>query len=88
MERRVFSGAMAASARSRHGCRRSRWPARRVRNENLLILVELKGGNDGLNTVVPYADADYYAPAPALAIARDQVLQLDARAGLNPCCSR
>jgi uncharacterized protein (DUF1501 family) len=51
---------------------------------NLLILVELKGGNDGLNTVVPFADADYYALRPRLAIPRDQVLQLDARAGLHP----
>ena len=51
---------------------------------NLLVLVELKGGNDGLNTVVPYADDQYYALRPRLAIPRDQVLQLDARAGLHP----
>ncbi len=51
---------------------------------NLLVLVELKGGNDGLNTVVPYADEAYYALRPRLAIARDQVLQLDERAGLHP----
>jgi len=51
---------------------------------NLLVLVELKGGNDGLNTVVPYADTEYYALRPRLAIARDQVLQLDARAGFHP----
>ena len=50
----------------------------------LLILVELKGGNDGLNTVVPYADANYYALRPRLAVPRDQVLQLDARTGLHP----
>jgi uncharacterized protein (DUF1501 family) len=51
---------------------------------NLLVLVELKGGNDGLNTVVPYADAQYYALRPRIAIPRDQVLQLDAQAGLHP----
>lgn len=51
---------------------------------NLLVLVELKGGNDGLNTVVPYGDPGYYELRPRLAIARDQVLQLDARAGLHP----
>lgn len=51
---------------------------------NLLILVELKGGNDGLNTVVPYADYAYYALRPRLAIPRDTVLQLDQRAGLHP----
>ncbi len=54
------------------------------RYDNLLILVELKGGNDGLNTVVPFADADYYRLRPRLAIARDQVLQLDAATGLHP----
>jgi uncharacterized protein (DUF1501 family) len=51
---------------------------------NLLVLVELKGGNDGLNTVVPYADPGYYALRPRLAIRRDEVLQLDARTGLHP----
>ena len=51
---------------------------------NLLILIELKGGNDGLNTVVPYADSEYYNLRPRIAIARDQVLQLDSRSGLHP----
>jgi uncharacterized protein (DUF1501 family) len=51
---------------------------------NLLILVELKGGNDSLNTVVPYASPEYYALRPRLGIARDQVLQLDAKSGLHP----
>lgn len=50
----------------------------------LLILVELKGGNDGLNTIVPYADLAYYAHRPRLAIPREQVLQLDDRFGLHP----
>ena len=51
---------------------------------NLLVLVELKGGNDGLNTVVPYADAEYYALRPRIAVKRDDVLQLDGRLGLHP----
>ncbi|GAB3243931.1 DUF1501 domain-containing protein [Chitinimonas naiadis] len=50
----------------------------------LLIMIELKGGNDGLNTVVPYADERYYALRPKIAIAREQVLQLDQHCGLNP----
>ncbi len=54
------------------------------RSRNLLILVELKGGNDGLNTVVPYADPLYTQLRPRIAIARDQVLQLDPRSGLHP----
>ena len=51
---------------------------------NLLILIELKGANDGLNTVIPYADPAYAALRPRLAIARDQVLQLSPREGLHP----
>jgi uncharacterized protein (DUF1501 family) len=50
----------------------------------LLVLIELKGGNDGLNTLVPYADQNYHALRPQLAVARDQVLQLDERMGLHP----
>ncbi|OJB06977.1 DUF1501 domain-containing protein [Burkholderia ubonensis] len=51
---------------------------------NVLILVELKGGNDGLNTVVPYADPLYYAFRRSIGIKREQVLQLDERTGLHP----
>jgi len=49
-----------------------------------LLLVELQGGNDGLNTVVPYADPAYLQLRPQLGISRDQVLPLDGRLGLNP----
>jgi uncharacterized protein (DUF1501 family) len=49
-----------------------------------LVLVELAGGNDSLNMVVPYADPRYYALRPGVAIARDKVLQLDPRFGLHP----
>jgi uncharacterized protein (DUF1501 family) len=49
-----------------------------------LVLVELAGGNDSLNMVVPYADPRYYAARPSIAIARDKVLQLDPRFGLHP----
>ena len=52
--------------------------------QRLLVLVELKGGNDGLNTVIPYASPDYTRLRPTLAIARDQVLQLDEQRGLHP----
>jgi uncharacterized protein (DUF1501 family) len=52
--------------------------------ENLLVLVELKGGNDGLNTVVPYADPTYHALRRRIAIKREEVLQLDGRTGLHP----
>jgi uncharacterized protein (DUF1501 family) len=51
---------------------------------NVLVLVELKGGNDGLNTIVPYADPAYYALRPRIAVRRDDVAQLDERSGLHP----
>ena len=52
--------------------------------ERILVLVELKGGNDGLNTVVPYAQAAYAQLRPSLALKRDEVLRLDASLGLHP----
>ncbi len=50
----------------------------------LLVLVELKGANDSLNTVVPYADPLYTQLRPRLALRRDTVLQLGERTGLHP----
>ena len=50
----------------------------------ILVLVELKGGNDGLNTIVPYGDEAYYRLRPGLAIQRDQVLQISENLGFNP----
>ncbi len=49
-----------------------------------LVIVELDGGNDGLNTVIPFADPRYFELRPTLAIARDRILRLDARTGLHP----
>jgi uncharacterized protein (DUF1501 family) len=50
----------------------------------LLVLIELKGGNDGLNTVVPYADPLYYRLRPRVALSRDAVLPVSERAALHP----
>jgi uncharacterized protein (DUF1501 family) len=54
--------------------------------QRVLILVELKGGNDGLNTIIPYQDAQYYALRPQLAIAATEVLRVDpaAASGWHP----
>jgi uncharacterized protein (DUF1501 family) len=49
----------------------------------ILVLVELKGGNDGLNTVIPYADPLYHRLRPGIGVARDRTIQLDERVGLN-----
>ena len=52
-----------------------------------LIVVQLAGGADGLNTVLPYADGRYRDLRPALAIPEAEVLRLDDRTGLNPALS-
>ena len=52
--------------------------------KRLLVLVELKGANDGLNTLVPYADPAYAALRPTIGIKRDQVVQLSDQFGLHP----
>jgi len=54
-------------------------------SDRILVLVQLDGGNDGLNTVVPFGDDAYYRARPGLAIARDRVLRLgDGPCGLHP----
>ncbi len=53
-------------------------------SERIVVLVELKGGNDGLNTVVPYTDPAYYQMRSAIAIKPEAVLRIDSRAGLHP----
>ena len=52
--------------------------------KRLLILVELKGANDGLNTFIPYADDAYATLRPTIGIKRDQVLQISDQFGLHP----
>ena len=49
-----------------------------------LVVVQLAGGNDGLNTLIPYADGAYYDARPELAINPEAVLQLDERVALHP----
>ncbi|MEL6188609.1 MAG: DUF1501 domain-containing protein, partial [Myxococcota bacterium] len=52
-------------------------------SERILVVLELSGGNDGLNTVVPYADDEYYRLRPKIGIRRQNLLVLDERFGLN-----
>jgi uncharacterized protein (DUF1501 family) len=56
----------------------------RPNGEKTLVVVTLYGGNDGLATVIPYADPAYHDARSDLAYAADQVLKLDDSAALNP----
>ena len=50
---------------------------------NVLVVVQMGGGNDGLNTVVPYSDDAYGRARPTLRLADKDVLRIDERIGLN-----
>jgi len=52
-------------------------------NERILVIVELSGGNDGLNTVIPYADDAYYKARPHLGIKKDKLLAIDDHFGFQ-----
>src|SRR5947209_9088229 len=51
--------------------------------DNILVVLEMTGGNDGLNTVIPYADDLYHKARPTLARTKDVVLRLDDHVGLH-----
>jgi uncharacterized protein (DUF1501 family) len=53
-------------------------------NAGVLVIVSLYGGNDGINTLIPYADNAYHDARPELAYAPGDVLHLDQQLGLNP----
>jgi len=54
------------------------------KDDRILVVVQLGGGNDGLNMVVPFTDDNYYRGRPTIAIPKDQVLRLTDELGLNP----
>ena len=53
-------------------------------NERILVVFEMSGGNDGLNTVVPHADDLYYRLRPHIGIRPERVRRIDERIGFNP----
>src|SRR5258706_3878921 len=53
-------------------------------NDNILVVLQLTGGNDGLNTVIPFADDAYHRARPKIGIKKNLVTRLDDHFGLNP----
>lgn len=51
--------------------------------DNILVVLELSGGNDGLNTVIPYADDLYHKARPTLRQTKEAVIRLDDHVGLH-----
>ncbi|MEX2481705.1 MAG: DUF1501 domain-containing protein [Gammaproteobacteria bacterium] len=52
--------------------------------ERILVVFELSGGNDGLNTIVPHGDDTYYRLRPQLGLRRGELLDMDEHWGMNP----
>jgi uncharacterized protein (DUF1501 family) len=76
---RTFSALNAAAAESA-----SSLQVPTGRDHPILVVLQLAGGNDGLNTLIPYEDDAYYRARPTLGIPKGQVLPLGDRIGLHP----
>jgi uncharacterized protein (DUF1501 family) len=53
-------------------------------NDRKVVIIQLSGGNDGLNTVVPYRNDLYYKARPTIAIGADKVLKAGSELGFHP----
>jgi uncharacterized protein (DUF1501 family) len=54
------------------------------RDGRVLVVIELNGGNDGINTVVPFADEGYAKHRRLLRLSKDQLIKVNDRVGLHP----
>jgi uncharacterized protein (DUF1501 family) len=58
--------------------------AAEANTDNVLVVVQLSGGNDGLNTIVPYKNSAYRKNRQNVAIAESDVLRIDDELGFHP----
>lgn len=88
MNRRNWLRLMGASALSLPLTTAPAWAAGAgLGKDHTLILIELEGGNDGLNTLIPYRDDNYRRVRPTLALSGREVLQVGSDMGLHPSLS-
>ena len=53
-------------------------------NGKVIVLLQLSGGNDGLNTIIPFEDSLYYNARPSLGIRKEDVIKLNNLTGMHP----
>ncbi|MGA1206002.1 MAG: DUF1501 domain-containing protein [Opitutales bacterium] len=58
------------------------------KDRSILVLIQLAGGNDGLNTVVPYSDDNYYRLRPKIGLKQDEVHVINDHMGFHPQCGQ
>ena len=58
-----------------------------TKKDPILVVIQLTGGNDYLNTVIPYGNPRYYDNRPNVGIPQEQVLPIDDQFGFNPAMS-
>ena len=54
------------------------------KDSTILVILQMAGGNDGLNTVVPFADDHYHKARPRIGLEAKEVLKLNDQVGLHP----
>ncbi len=52
--------------------------------DRVLVVIQLSGGNDGLNTIIPYTNELYYKARPKLAIPKEDIIKFNSETGLHP----
>src|ERR671911_2959476 len=55
-----------------------------TKKNRILVVLQLSGGNDGINTLVPFADSQYVTLRPTLGVPSTEVLKLTDQVGLHP----
>lgn len=53
-------------------------------NGNVIVLLQMSGGNDGLNTIIPIEDSRYYNARPSLGIRKEDAIRLSNLTGMHP----